>query len=124
MPWFDVICSKCGYKEKDYEKPYSLDFPIKCHSCNKKTLIKDYSSPDALPDFHIKEIKSLAQQSEFNEKKLGKEQISKKRDTMMTDFDKKKEKAEKPWYWSENQTKPLDVSKISNISEYIEHGIK
>lgn len=122
MSWYYTSCV-CGFKDPDFEKPMSINFPLKCPSCKKKTLVQDYSIPkdtiysDLTP-------KCIGQQVERNKKAMGQEQCQLKEESMLTEHDKKKAKAKKPWYWNKDQKKPLDVSTIKNIGDYIEHGVK
>lgn len=122
--YYDVSCENCQYKEKDFQKSYSIDFPVKCPSCKKKKLVKDYSSPDALPDFHVKDIKEAGQQAEANKKAMGKELWEKRKDEMLGEHGRKKKETPKPFYWSEGQEKPLDVGKIKDVDRYIATGEK
>lgn len=124
MLLYDVICENCSYREEDFEKSYSIDFPVKCPSCKKKKLIKDYSSPHALPGFHVKEIKEAGQQAELNKKTMGNELWEKKKDEMLGEHGRKQRETPKPWYWSEGQEKPLDVSKIADTEKFIATGEK
>lgn len=122
MAYYYTICEVCDYQDEDFEKPMSVDFPVKCPSCKKKKLIQNYSIPkntiykDSTP-------RTIGQQSDLNKKKMGKELTQLKEESMLTEHDKAKKNAKKPWYWSENQTKPLDVSNL-NITKYVETGEK
>lgn len=123
MPYYDVICKKCEYRETDLFKAYSDKYP-KCPVCGKARLEKDYSTQQALPGFHVKEIKTIAQQVELNQKILGKEQWQMKKDELLGEHGKKQQSAEKPFYWDKDQEKPLDVTKIKDTKKFIETGDK
>lgn len=120
MSYYNVICNNCKYEEEDFEQSITKNFPAKCPSCKKKKLVQDYSIPKDITG-HVYEIKTALQQSEKNIKDMGKEQAQIKFDNLPQT---KKKKAPKPWYWSEGQEKPLDITKIKDTKRFIETGEK
>lgn len=123
MPYYDCYCPSCKHKEIDLFKGYNDKYP-KCPICKKTRLEKDYSTQQALPGFHVKEIKTVAQQVEANKKVLGNEQWQKKKDELLGEHGKKQQEAEKPFYWDKDQSKPLDVTKIKDTAKFIQTGEK
>jgi hypothetical protein len=123
---YPVRCRKCDYANPDYEIWWSElpqdNFPVKCPSCRKKQLVRDWGEPS---DCIIRDNtpKTAGQDAERNAKLLGKELTQKKAEEVLGDKTMAKRNAPTPW-WREPNSKPLDVSKVKDVKRFIETGEK
>ena len=121
MPRYDYECSACEYGEEVYQS-FNDEALTKCPHCKKKKY-RRIISPDALcvqmkPT--IKEVKTIGQAIEKNEKKLGKELTEIKREK---DTPKKKKAKKKPWYGELPKDKAAQVLNSKEKAEkYIMTG--
>lgn len=121
MSWYDVKCEGCGHEQLDFEQPMSVGFPTKCPKCRKKKLVRDYSRPwDTV--YMDRTIRTVGQQAEHNEKKLGQELHDKKCREILGAEEYERRKAPPP-FWRKSK-KPLNLNKIKDINRYIQTGQK
>ena len=85
MPRYTFLCEKCGeYSEMvssitEYDKALS---EYKCPECNSKKVVRSYEDDNTYCS--VKEIKTMMQLAEANEKKYGKELVAKMREEHKT----------------------------------------
>ncbi len=96
-------------------------FPAKCPSCKKLKLRQDYSRKKITVDDGV--IRSVGRQAEVNAKRDGKELTELKAEQMLGSDGMAKRKAPTPW-WRKPGSKPLDVTKIKDVTKYIQTGEK
>ena len=85
MPRYTFLCEKCGeYSEmvssiSEYDKALS---EYKCPECNSTKVVRSYEDDNTYCS--VKEIKTVMQLAEANEKKYGKELTAKMREEHKT----------------------------------------
>ena len=85
MPRYTFVCEDCGeYSEMvasiaEYDKALS---EYKCPECNSKKVVRSYEDDNTYCS--VKEIKTMMQLAEANEKKYGKELVAKMREEHKT----------------------------------------
>lgn len=137
MPIYEYACPKC---EIAFDTIQSMsEAPLReCPMCERNTLVKLFSVPNAVVQHDPKTIGELA---ERNSKNMSKDELAEK-------SGKKKEAKRKgleelaskvggeaikksetlPWwrdgksFGSKRSEKPIDTSKITNIRKYVENG--
>lgn len=119
MPRYDYECSACEYAEEVFQS-FNDEALTKCPSCKKKKYRRVISA-DALcvklkPS--IKEVKTIGQAIERNEKKWGKELTELKREK---ESPKKKKPRKKPWY---GELPKEAAAKVLNSKEKAEKYIQ
>lgn len=121
MPRYDYECSACEYGEEVFQS-FQEEALVKCPKCKKKKYRRVISA-DALcvkmkPS--IKEVKTIGQAIEKNEKTWGKELTELKREK---DAPKKKKTKKKPWYGELPKEKRVQVlNSKENAEKYIMTG--
>lgn len=107
MPSYEYRCEKCGHCKK-FSQSIHKKLPQKCPRCRSKKYHPQYG----VPILWNYEVKTFGQQSELNEKRLGKEQVQ-----LLAG---EKPKAEIPW-WRDDE-KIMDPTTIKNPKRWIETG--
>ena len=85
MPRYTFVCEKCGeYSEmvssiSEYDQSLAR---YKCPECNSKKVVRSYEDDNTYCS--VKEIKTVMQLAEANEKKYGKELTAKMREEHKT----------------------------------------
>jgi predicted nucleic acid-binding Zn ribbon protein len=111
---YDARCDACPFLG-EISKPMADDFPTTCPGCGDSTLCQDFRGKSFI--IQDKSPKSYGQQSDLNRKALGGE-LSAKKDEALAAL---RPKAETPW-WREEGSKPLDTSKIKDLTHFVETG--
>lgn len=122
MSYYDVKCEGCAFEQIDFEQPMSVGFPTKCPGCKKKKLVRDYSRP-CNTVFMDKTIRTVGQQAEHNQRKMGAELHALEAKKVLGEAEHARRTAPPP-FWRKNKKKPLDVSKVKDLNKYIETGDK
>ncbi len=136
MPTFDFHCNTCEY---DWEVWHGIheSHPDSCPECCRKTIRQVYGAPIVLAKGNPT---TFGQQSELNERRLGKERVAKlkekirnpqKADTLKLPKGAKPFKGtdpKLPW-WRDGSMKglpksekPINLNKVKNVKKYIEQG--
>jgi len=131
MPTYEYNCSHCKTLF-DFFQTFAEPVLAECPFCGKQ--------PNRListPFFcHVKEVKDLMTLAESNSKRIGRDEIEEREEINREKVLKKKQemasrvggKIVKPSetrpFWRPDSDKPIDTSKISNIRNYIDEGIK
>ncbi len=121
MPIYEYACKDC---EIAFDAIQSMkEAPLlECPMCERKTLIKLFSVPNAIVQHDPKTIGELAERNSKNKRK-GLEELASK---VGGEAIRKSETL--PWwrdgksFGSKRSEKPIDTSKITNIRKYVENG--
>lgn len=124
MPTYALQCSACGAA---YEHIQSIKdrLPTRCAECQSEGLTQDFSGYRLSNGFAIVvgEPTTVGQQAERNARSMGGELAAKEAEKILGAKGLAKRDAPTP-FWRESGSKPLDLSKVSDVSRYVATGEK
>lgn len=125
MPTYEYSCKKCKH---EFEELVFDNEKIKCPKCGSVRLNKLFSAPNLILN-SLDSAKTFGQCAAINSKRLGKEQLKIQESTDPVTI-MKEQNSKLPWWRSgkvdglPKEEKPLDTTKIKDVTKYIETGEK
>lgn len=148
MALFQYVCEHCEWLYEE-ERPIGTDHPEECPDCGVAygDVFRQYYEGKNVGAWAYGNVTTFGQQSELNEKKLGKEQLQLMEEAdakRLSDYtgplpptidrealnNRPKEKGSIPWWRSgkvkglERSEKPIKIDSIKDTKKYIQTGEK
>lgn len=113
MPEYTFQCKSCNFQFNEFWQVSQYDKKIKklkCTSCGSKDVYRNYIEDNVYGG--VREVKTVGQLAERNEKRLGKEQVQKIRESHKSSRNR-----------ADTEVKmPGGMRRISSASDFVDYG--